>query len=989
MKQLNGVSKGAGLSLTFTGNHLYKNVGHRRFEDVTDHAGVRDSGWGWGAFFFDFDNDGDLDVLNGNGIDDPETTDDDIFLNEKMRLYVNRGKKENFKLFDEAEAYGIADQNENRGSMVFDYDGDGDLDVYVVNHGKVPSLYRNDGGNYYDWIRVRVKESDALGQRDSIGARVYVTLVEPAPPAAAATAANKALPAVLMREIKSSAAFCGQNELVAHFGLGKTSFKGGVVHQIRIVWPPIVNKNSAAPSKLNLTEVVLYNVPIRQTLVVRRPPTDSARTEQTEHTKQRRKQRLKDHFHQKSGLPAIIPAWSTATATATTIVANAGAILPICTHKKIIDVSAPSHGQVVISTNGKYVKYRSYPHYSGGDSFTYTMQDGRGGTSQATVHVTVREPSTNVHKEAMQSAAKKSKFSSLNGRGNNVEHPEKEASVFAQLLRLTPNAYSGDGLEDPAGTARPSARLISNLLFAQTDGVVPNTYGLNDLHLHFGQFIAHDISFVTPLADFYASGNLAIPVPEGDTTFDPDFTGEAVLRFRRSGGQSGTGRDFGVPKQQVNKVTGWLDLSVIYGSADDRAAAILSLKHGKIEMQDEGQNLAYNSNGIPNLNLLGKKVERLVVSGDNRVNVQPGLLTLHTVWAREHNRIVDALLHDDPTRTDRDLFLLARKQNIATYQHIVMYEWLPLLLGDTYIAQFNLHSYAASGRYDSKNIDARVANEFASVAFRFGHSQVTDVLHRYDVHLKTSAFGHLNLRDNYFSPGRVLNLKQGGLDPVLRGMIMVASQEVDTKAVDGVRNFLFGTNTKGFDLVAINIQRGRDHGKSGYYIATKYQLFMLYSQIFSLLLFVFFFDVAGIPDYNTLRVGLGLKNKTQWEDITLDANVIRILKELYGSNGLNDIDAFVGGLAEEHVEGGSVGELFAHIIADQFYRLRNGDRHWYENVGVEGNAELIPTIVQDAKMSTVIQRNSNLTRDDRVWGNGHRLGARSVFLIPEEESEEL
>ena len=56
-------------------------------------------------------------------------------------------------------------------------------------------------------------------------------------------------------------------------------------------------------------------------------------------------------------------------------------------------------------------------------------------------------------------------------------------------------------------------------------------------------------------------------------------------------------------------------------------------------------------------------------------------------------------------------------------------------------------------------------------------------------------------------------MKQGGLDPILRGMICTASQEVDTKAVDGVRNFLFGTNTKGFDLVAINIQRGRDHGK--------------------------------------------------------------------------------------------------------------------------------------------------------------------------------
>ena len=107
MKSLSSVSAGAGLGLSFNGNHLYKNLGNRRFEDKTDHAGVRLSGWGWGAFFFDFDNDGDLDVLNGNGMDDPETTDDDIFVNQKMRLYVNKGKKEEYKLFDEAEAHGM------------------------------------------------------------------------------------------------------------------------------------------------------------------------------------------------------------------------------------------------------------------------------------------------------------------------------------------------------------------------------------------------------------------------------------------------------------------------------------------------------------------------------------------------------------------------------------------------------------------------------------------------------------------------------------------------------------------------------------------------------------------------------------------------------------------------------------------------------------------------------------------------------------------
>jgi hypothetical protein len=64
------------------------------------------------------------------------------------------------------------------------------------------------------------------------------------------------------------------------------------------------------------------------------------------------------------------------------------------------------------------------------------MEDGRGGTSKATVQVDIAEPPSNAHKIAMRSAAKKSKFSSLDGRGNNVEHPEKEAAVFTQLRRL-------------------------------------------------------------------------------------------------------------------------------------------------------------------------------------------------------------------------------------------------------------------------------------------------------------------------------------------------------------------------------------------------------------------------------------------------------------------------------------------------------------------------------------------------------------------------
>ena len=77
LKDLNQVAATAGMLLSFRGNHLYKNLGGRKFLDVTDATGLRESGWGWGAFFFDFDND-----LN----------DSQILRQGRMQLFARDGK---------------------------------------------------------------------------------------------------------------------------------------------------------------------------------------------------------------------------------------------------------------------------------------------------------------------------------------------------------------------------------------------------------------------------------------------------------------------------------------------------------------------------------------------------------------------------------------------------------------------------------------------------------------------------------------------------------------------------------------------------------------------------------------------------------------------------------------------------------------------------------------------------------------------------------
>ena len=248
LRTLNEVAATAGMILSFRGNHLYRNIGNRLFEDVTEFVGIRESGWGWGAFFFDFDNDGDMDVLNGNGMDDPETTDDDWAAHQKMKLYVNQGAEGKFRMHDEAEMRGIASTAENRGAMTLDYDNDGDLDVLVINHASTPSFYRNDGGNYYDYLRVYVYEKSG---RESIGAKVYL-MSDSSPESSGGTEQ--------IQEIGSQSAFLGQSQSAAHFGLGLRG-TANTLHRIRVVW-------SATASK------TFYNIPPRTTMHIHRDTSD-------------------------------------------------------------------------------------------------------------------------------------------------------------------------------------------------------------------------------------------------------------------------------------------------------------------------------------------------------------------------------------------------------------------------------------------------------------------------------------------------------------------------------------------------------------------------------------------------------------------------------------------------------------------------------------------------------------------------------------------
>ena len=148
-------------------NKLYRNKGNYQFEDITDKAGVADSiGWKTGVTMADVNGDGKIDIYVSGA--------DYLGLHGRNVLYINNGDG---TFTDRTKQYGLDRVGYNTQALFFDYDGDGDLDMYLLDHSthtqrpqaqgspKSPRtsdrLFRNDGGHFTD-------VTDAAGLHDGI-----------------------------------------------------------------------------------------------------------------------------------------------------------------------------------------------------------------------------------------------------------------------------------------------------------------------------------------------------------------------------------------------------------------------------------------------------------------------------------------------------------------------------------------------------------------------------------------------------------------------------------------------------------------------------------------------------------------------------------------------------------------------------------------------------------------------------------------------------
>jgi hypothetical protein len=214
--------------LTFGGNRLHLNNGSGGFSEISTAAGVRHGHWGWGAAFADFDNDGDLDLYQVNGTPSEHSSTILLFNNKPAQLFENLGGN----TFQEiAAASGDAGyRGQGRCVVVFDYDNDGDQDMFVTNnsvtdlsgptpvhHPGPPILFRNDTVNANHWLSIRLAGTAAPHHRHGIGSRVYTTVGT----------------VTQMRELNASSGYLGHGpERIARFGLG-TATEADVV---RAVW---------------------------------------------------------------------------------------------------------------------------------------------------------------------------------------------------------------------------------------------------------------------------------------------------------------------------------------------------------------------------------------------------------------------------------------------------------------------------------------------------------------------------------------------------------------------------------------------------------------------------------------------------------------------------------------------------------------------------------------------------------------------------------
>ncbi|XP_041521823.1 lactoperoxidase isoform X3 [Microtus oregoni] len=515
-------------------------------------------------------------------------------------------------------------------------------------------------------------------------------------------------------------------------------------------------------------------------------------------------------------------------------------------------------------------------------------------------------------------------YRTITGDCNNRKNPTL-GSANRALARWLPAEYE-DGFSRPFGWTPgktrngfplPQPRDVSNQIlgYLNEEGVLDENRSL--LFMQWGQIVDHDLDFA-PENEMGSDNNSKAQCDEhclqGDNCFpimfpkgDPKLkTQGKCMPFYRAGFVCPTPPYQSLAREQINALTSFMDASLVYGSEPSLANRLRNLSSplGLMIVNEE-----VSDHGLPLLPFVSVKPSPCEVinrtagvpcflAGDSRASEQILLATSHTLLLREHNRLARELSRLNPEWDGEKLYQEARKIMGAFIQIITFRDYLPILLGD------EMQKWVPPYQGYSETVDPRISNVF-TFALRFGHLEVPSAIYRLDENYQPwGSEPELPLHNLFFNTWRLV--KDGGIDPLVRGLLAKKAKlaHQDRMMTGELRNMLFQqTHTiHGFDLAAINIQRCRDHGQPGY---NSWRAF------------------CGLSQPKTLQeLSAVLRNKV----------LAKKLLDLYGTP--DNIDIWLGAIAEPPVHRGRVGPLLTCLLGQQFQRIRDGDRFWWENSGV-------------------------------------------------------
>ncbi|NXD28302.1 DUOX2 oxidase, partial [Spelaeornis formosus] len=519
---------------------------------------------------------------------------------------------------------------------------------------------------------------------------------------------------------------------------------------------------------------------------------------------------------------------------------------------------------------------------------------------------------------------------------NNLLH-HNHGSVGAKLLRLLPANYADGVYQALQEPHVPNARVLSNLVARGPSGL-PSRRNTTVLAVFFGFHVLLDILETEKPgcpAEF-----LNIYIPSGDPVFDPAGTGDVVLPVQRIHWAAETGQSPNNPRKLTNEMTGWLDGSSIYGPSHSWSDALRSFRGGQLA-SGPNRSLPRQTDGrVPMWKALDPSTgqggpQGIYDLGSAWGNENPFLQAESIAWFRYHNHLATALAQKHPAWSDEDLFQHTRKRVIATFQSIVLYEWLPTLLG-TQVPEYQGYQ---------QHLDPSVSPEFVAAAGQFLATMVPPGVYKRDtkcqfqnVSVSSGSFPAVRLCNSYWSRENPGLQQAKDVDNLLLGMSSQIAEREDNIMVEDLQDYWYGSlKYSRTDYVATWVQRGRDF---------------------------------GLPTYNQVRQHFGLKPLQNWSNLAphLEPQVVQKVAALYANN-MAGLELLPGGMLEAD------GFLFSTIILEQFVRLRDGDRFWFENTknGLfteEEIREIRNTTFHSVLTSVTYAKSTDLQPHVFIWREG-------------------